>query len=107
MIRQGRIDFGNNLFREILITGYWALWKTRNGIIFLTMGIEASIIGNTASERNLVWCVSRPKPPRDPYLALGKTITYELFVFSFVPCCLVFFPLYFSSFVYSVILSFN
>jgi hypothetical protein len=45
------------------------------------MGIEASIVGNAASERNLVWCVSRPKPLREPYLALGETVTYELFVF--------------------------
>jgi hypothetical protein len=72
------------------------------------MGIEASIVGNAASERNLVWCVSRPKPQREPYLALGETVTYELFVFfSFGPCCLVFFPLSFSSFAYSIILSFN
>jgi hypothetical protein len=49
--------------------------------LFLTMGIEASIVGNAASERNLVWCVSRPKPPREPYLALGETVTYQLFFF--------------------------
>jgi len=43
------------------------------------MGIEASIVGNAASERNWVWCVSRPKPPREPYLVLGETVTFELF----------------------------
>jgi hypothetical protein len=34
MIIKARSDFGNAFFREILITVCWAIWITRNGVIF-------------------------------------------------------------------------
>jgi hypothetical protein len=34
MIIEARRLFGHNIFREIVITACWIIWKTRNGIIF-------------------------------------------------------------------------
>ena len=34
MLITARRDFGSSIFREILITACWVLWKTRNAAIF-------------------------------------------------------------------------
>ena len=34
MILQARENFGDAIFREIVITACWTIWNTRNGVIF-------------------------------------------------------------------------
>lgn len=34
MVLQARADFGNPVFRKVVITTCWIIWKTRNGVIF-------------------------------------------------------------------------
>jgi len=58
MVIEARTTFGSPIFRELVITTYWIVWKTRNGVVFDNEVCNLRI-GRTDSKRRLDWFVSK------------------------------------------------
>jgi hypothetical protein len=56
---EARTTFGSPIFREIVITGCWIVWKITNNIMFVVAVVTSGIV-RLFSNRSLVWFVSKP-----------------------------------------------
>lgn len=66
-----RTDFGSPLFREIFITACWAIWTTRNAIIFDNGQINVNLWNRQFKEELGLVC-TKVKPTRQASLSLWR-----------------------------------
>jgi hypothetical protein len=57
MILQARADFDNVIFRGIIITGFWVIWMTRNGVIFDNGQIDINLWKRQFKEELGLMCI--------------------------------------------------
>jgi hypothetical protein len=70
MILQARADFDNVIFRGIIITGFWVIWMTRNGVIFDNGQIDINLWKRQFKEELGLMCI-KPKPARQAPLSFS------------------------------------
>jgi hypothetical protein len=56
---QASADFGSSIFREVVITTCWEIWKTRNSTSLMERA-ATFIFGRILSRKSLDWFSSRP-----------------------------------------------
>ena len=84
MVIEARTTFGHCIFREIMITACWIIWKLEM-TSFLTMEFVTSRFERGISRRSLVWCVPMPSRLQKDLYLFGETITPNVsFFFSFL-----------------------
>jgi hypothetical protein len=71
MIIEARTNFGSIIFREILITACWIIWKMRNSIIFYNGSCNLSVWKRNFKEEVGLVC-TKAKPSRSNLLNLWR-----------------------------------
>jgi len=63
MIIEARTNFGSIIFREIVVTACWIIWKMRNNIIFDNASCNLSVWKSNFKEELGLVCI-KAKPSR-------------------------------------------
>jgi len=69
MVCQARNTFGSTAFRELVITAYWVIWTTRNGVIFYAKSYSLNQWKFAFKEEIGLVCIKAKKKIRDVLLS--------------------------------------
>jgi hypothetical protein len=66
MVIEARTNFGHPIFRELMITVCWIIWKTKNGIIFYNGSCNLSLWKRHFKEELGLVCIKAKEASKGP-----------------------------------------